>query len=199
MCCSRLACQVSTVSLSAARHVYLCLFTSTRISWISHNCVCLQGHRDSFFPFHCNPTTNVSDMLEDAIKVSSLFGGVGSRWGRRRLQKFLLRGWAVKRRVLSRTKLWRCSGSRRRCQDTLRAPLRYLWATYQTSKMLRWDLGWASQWYRGTLLLLLFSWERLPCNPKRDIKTNKPEKQLLFNFISDALGLLAHTEPTQVS
>lgn len=129
MCCSRLACQVSTVSLSAAQHVYLCLFTSKRICWICHNCVCLQGHRDSFFPFHCNPTKTVGVMIEDAIKVSSLFGCVGSWWGRRRLREFFLGGWAVKRRVLSRTKLWRCSASRRRCQDTL-------WATYQTSKML---------------------------------------------------------------
>lgn len=67
ICCS-LACQVSTVSLSAAQHVYLCLFTSTRICWISHNCVCLQGHRDSFFPFHCNPTKTVSDTIEDPCK-----------------------------------------------------------------------------------------------------------------------------------
>lgn len=65
---SRSACQGSTVSLSAAQHVYLCLFTSARICWISHNCVCLQGQRDSFSPFHCNPTKTVSDTIEDAGK-----------------------------------------------------------------------------------------------------------------------------------
>lgn len=68
ICCNRLACQVSTVSLSAVQHVYLCLFTSTRICWISHNCVCLQGQCDSFFPFHCNTTKTVSDIIEDACK-----------------------------------------------------------------------------------------------------------------------------------
>lgn len=36
-------------------------------------------------------------------------------------------------------------------------------------------------------------------NPEKGFKENKPEKQLPFNLISDALGLLAHTEPVQVN